>query len=284
MHHSETCSSKDASTSRPLAARFPSFSSHLRATLYQRPSCELRGSGVLPWVLLAATLLFGSPAAFSVTKEQYELWPSYCKARFPESAMGQASAWLTPVSQAEIRRWRQQIGPGPWRYLHHYCFGLAELQTARFLPEGPERTNRVDAAFREIQAFLNNGGTPTSHWLWGQATTDLALGYELRGDRAAAIQHANAAIQAQPSYPSAYTLLAMMLSRSGEREEAVKVLKRGEVATKGKSAEIQYNLGLYMLDLGDVEAARQYAEAAYRLGYPLQGLKKRLAERSAPQE
>jgi len=76
----------------------------------------------------------------------------------------------------------------------------------------------------------------------------------------------------------------MMLSRSGEREEAVKVLKRGEVATKGKSAEIQYNLGLYMLDLGDVEAARQYAEAAYRLGYPLQGLKKRLAERSAPQE
>jgi tetratricopeptide (TPR) repeat protein len=43
------------------------------------------------------------------------------------------------------------------------------------------------------------------------------------------------------------------------------------------SAEVHYNMGLTYLDLKDYDAAANHAAKAYDLGYPLPGLRKRLA-------
>ena len=43
-----------------------------------------------------------------------------------------------------------------------------------------------------------------------------------------------------------------------------------------ESAEIQYNLGLTLLSLGEVDAAARHAHDAYALGYPLPGLRRKL--------
>ncbi len=43
------------------------------------------------------------------------------------------------------------------------------------------------------------------------------------------------------------------------------------------SAEINYNAGLFFLDLGDVKRAKQLANIAYAAGFPLPGLRNRIA-------
>jgi len=51
---------------------------------------------------------------------------------------------------------------------------------------------------------------------------------------------------------------------------------RGDKMVEGRSAEIQYNLGLVLLELGDIEEAQIAARKAYELGYPLPGLRNKL--------
>ncbi len=45
---------------------------------------------------------------------------------------------------------------------------------------------------------------------------------------------------------------------------------------EGKSSEIHYFLGLTLVDLKRYEEAVEHARKAYALGYPLQGLRKKL--------
>lgn len=48
-----------------------------------------------------------------------------------------------------------------------------------------------------------------------------------------------------------------------------------------ESPEISYNAGLYFVEVGELEKARQLAKVAYDKGYPLPGLKNRLAAAEA---
>ena len=247
-----------------------------------RPVCRsgvVLGAVLVISVLQVATIPMAYALAFVPTDEQWALWPAYCRARYPETGYGSTSKWRNAVPSTEVQRWRSQIGPEAWHYLHHYCAGMAYLQQARYQSPGSERARRADAAIPEIISFIER--TPKSHPLFAQATTDLAWCYKLKGEWDEARQHLQTAMEVQPAHPSAYTLLSLMYRESGKPDEAVKVLQKGNDATKGKSAELQYNLGLMMLEGGDLEAARKYARAAYKLGYPLQGLKQKLTDRGA---
>jgi Tfp pilus assembly protein PilF len=45
--------------------------------------------------------------------------------------------------------------------------------------------------------------------------------------------------------------------------------------------EVNYNAGLFFVSQGEIERARQHAAVAYGAGYPLPGLRKRIAEADA---
>ncbi len=49
-----------------------------------------------------------------------------------------------------------------------------------------------------------------------------------------------------------------------------------------ESAEAHYNFGLFLLEQGDYAAAREHARAAYAEGFPLPGLKQKLAKAGYP--
>jgi hypothetical protein len=55
-------------------------------------------------------------------------------------------------------------------------------------------------------------------------------------------------------------------------------LREADRISNGESIEVQYNLGLINLDLGDSLAAVENAKKAYAKGYPLPGLRRRLAQ------
>lgn len=85
------------------------------------------------------------------------------------------------------------------------------------------------------------------------------------------------AIAFRPDDAQLYVLYAMSLHRAGRLEEAEAQYGRAE-AIGANSAEYFYNRGLLELDLGHIDNAQAFADKAYSAGYPLPGLRNRLAK------
>ncbi len=89
------------------------------------------------------------------------------------------------------------------------------------------------------------------------------------------------AIQFRPEDGNNYILYGIYLHRMGRLEEAKRKYEKG-LELMPRSAEGHYNLGLLLVDMGAYEEAREAARKAYEMGYPLSGLRKRLAEKGYP--
>ena len=83
-------------------------------------------------------------------------------------------------------------------------------------------------------------------------------------------------IAERPQDDVLYSAAAVLYRKSNNAGAAKDILLKGYDAMNGDSAEINYNLGLIYLDLGDISNAETHAEAAYQMGYPLPGLRRRL--------
>jgi tetratricopeptide (TPR) repeat protein len=85
------------------------------------------------------------------------------------------------------------------------------------------------------------------------------------------------AIRFQPDDPYPMVLLGSYLAKLSRGKEAAEWLNRGAALAPEGDANLHDNLGLAYLDAGQVERAVQHARIAYRRGFPLDGLRSRLA-------
>jgi tetratricopeptide (TPR) repeat protein len=118
------------------------------------------------------------------------------------------------------------------------------------------------------------------------AALDAASRYELKGGRMVDLDIRGAecffkrAIAFRPEDETVRMLYANHLVKrkriDDAREQYVKAL---ELAPE--SAEVNYNAGLFFLAQGDVERAKDLATIAYRQGYPLPGLRNKIAAAEA---
>lgn len=91
------------------------------------------------------------------------------------------------------------------------------------------------------------------------------------------------AAQLYPGQSSTYLTWGIYHYRKGQHKEALeKFLEADRYAPE--SSETKYNVGLAYVELNDLKNAKIYAERAYKLGYPLQGLKNRIAELEQAQQ
>jgi tetratricopeptide (TPR) repeat protein len=81
-----------------------------------------------------------------------------------------------------------------------------------------------------------------------------------------------------PSSATTYAAHGTFKYRLGELEDAVAAYKKSIELVPGY-AEAHYNLGLAYVELRELAKANAHAQAAYRLGYPLAGLRQ-ILERS----
>ena len=88
------------------------------------------------------------------------------------------------------------------------------------------------------------------------------------------------AIAFAPDDPVVHAIHGDYLFRRGKRSEARAEYEKALQLAPG-SAEITYNAGLFFLDVGDLERAKQLAKIAYDGGYPLRGLRTRIAAAEA---
>lgn len=83
------------------------------------------------------------------------------------------------------------------------------------------------------------------------------------------------AFRYRPNDATLRMLFGMYHQRTGKLDDALAEYRKAE-SMDPESSEIQYNLGLLYFDLKDYESSRQHAQKAYALGYPLEGLRKKL--------
>lgn len=85
------------------------------------------------------------------------------------------------------------------------------------------------------------------------------------------------AVRFAPDDPAVRIVYGHYLIDKGDPAGARKQLELAREKARD-NANLSYNLGLTYFDLKDYALAREYAKRAYELGFPLQGLKKKLQQ------
>lgn len=80
----------------------------------------------------------------------------------------------------------------------------------------------------------------------------------------------------RPEDPTIRTLYGVYLARMKQNDRAIEQLEKAEEG-RPNDANVLYNLGLLYFDKKDYDRSVAYAKRAYDLGFPLPGLKDKLA-------
>lgn len=86
------------------------------------------------------------------------------------------------------------------------------------------------------------------------------------------------AINFSPNDAVSHMLYGTLLYRMDRMEEALKEYRRAEDLAPG-NIEVQYNLGLLLVDMEQYQEAARYAKRVYARGFPLPGLKRKLTQK-----
>jgi Flp pilus assembly protein TadD len=154
----------------------------------------------------------------------------------------------------------------------HYHF-TADVQTLR---RGISSANVLDDLNYTLRAFPNHHPALNS-----------VAEYALQGGkfpRDNAIPSAECYFQRAIAWRSddemVRTVFANYLARSGRRKEA-RAQYEEALRLAPASPEIAYDAGLYFVGEGDIERAKRLADIAYAAGYPLPGLRNKIARAEA---
>lgn len=227
-------------------------------------------------LVVLITILSRSAFAYEFipTDAEWQSWPGHCQAKYVWTPIGESWKFknsVGPLQRSELARLQE----GGIIAVHHLCAGKLWIQRAR-LESSPTQKKWMYLQAWDESMFTANRSDRESPLYSDITLTQATILFE-QGDAKEAIRLLQERTGEDPTSDVLYSAAAVMQRKMGNLEEARATLLRGDEATSGKSAEINYNLGLVSLELDNVEDAKRYAENAYRLGYPLPGLKFKLA-------
>lgn len=229
------------------------------------------------WVF-AAILLTPMAHAYQYvpTHEVWTTWPSVCRVKYPEMRVAQGGEFAQFRNPQASSRWQRVLGEETWSHLHHYCAGLGYMLMAeREFDDAKQRDFYWQRAIDELYySFRHDDLTSV---IAPKIVAALGRSLPKVGKSDVAKRHLQELISVQPKSVEAYATLATILEKEGNLSGAIELLEDARSYQDQPSAELSYMLGLYYLDAGRYEQARESATVAYRLGYPLPGLKNRLA-------
>ena len=235
-------------------------------------------------VLVTFGVLASKPVVayqFWPSEAEWAWWPHYCKARYVDGDLvGAATKFRHYVTAAEIAAARAELGVAVWTPIHHHCAGLILLQRARLAATADERQFALNAARYESTFTLLR--IPADSRMYAEILVHLGMIQRTDRDPDGALTFFRQAVDALPSLSGGYLGLALVYRDQGNMGQALSALERGSEATQGKSAEIEYYLGLYYSDLKRFAEARDRAQVAYSLGIQLPALRERLAAAGFP--
>jgi tetratricopeptide (TPR) repeat protein len=227
--------------------------------------------------LLVLTSAFGTMSSyayeFTPSDSEWATWPGYCQAKYVWTPFGRNTKFYNRVS-AEAKAELHRLEASGIRAVHHHCTGTIWLNRARYEIDPQERRYMLRNARNETQ-FTYQRSEPSAPQFAFIAIQMATIMHE-QGEQREALEILREVISFQPKNETLYSALAVMHWRLGETREAKRTLLDGSSQVDGQSAEINYNLGLISIELGEIDEAVEYATKAYESGYPLPGLRTRL--------
>lgn len=230
----------------------------------------------LKYLILTMIMVITSPSYaynFKPSEAEWAAWPGYCKAKYIWTNIGKQSEFVNRVSAAdktELEQWEQAGVYGA----HHFCAGTSWLQRARLQSDLGRRSFELREAMSET-LFTLQSTDPHSYRFPDLVTQLASIMYE-KGELDAALKLLQDNLRNHPENVALYSAIAIIHWKRGALEDAKAILLRGDEALDSDSAEINYNLGLVLLKLGELDEAERRAQLAYELGYPLPGLRTKL--------
>lgn len=224
-------------------------------------------------VLLAMPMV-GHAFDFKVTEAEFRSWDERCKKAFAASGSGRSSGYYPNFSAQQFReasRFGEEAG-GAW----HYCAGVILLQRASS-KSGQGREGDLKRAISEMK-FTVNKIRPDHQW-YPEIHIDYARAHYLSGNKTDAFAILNRLIDSHSTHSLPYTAMAYYLKREKQLEQAIETLQKAPSLLLNESAELNYFLGWYLMEAGNVEEAVTYAKRAYELNYPAPALRQRLASK-----
>lgn len=256
---------------------------------FAHPRLRSRGSYIHTQRIVAAGVLLlflntdaigqGGSFGFWPTPGEWASWPEFCRARYVTTSTGSTSEYVSTVSQEIKAKWEARLGL-PFITVHHYCAGMVWLRRAQLESDPRKREFNLRQAHDEAQFTFER--VAVSHPIYGEIATHMGAVARASGDSTVALRYFDLAIRTHPDYPGGYQGTSLILQDRGDLQGATDILNKGNDATGGESAEIQYFLGLALLKLKDFDNAKLHAKRAYELGYPLPGLRRKLAAAGHP--
>lgn len=229
---------------------------------------------LLFWALASAPSLAYN---FDPTEAEFQAWPTHCKVVYVRTTIGRASKFTNRITSSDIAIANRSLGTELFggAGIHHHCAGSAILNRARSEQSEVRKARMLNRARAETEYTFER--IDSSHALFAQNYIQMAtILFEQDNQGRALSVLAELRLKA-PSNSTAYTASAVIHSKRNDYEKALQILNEGNRRLAGKSPEIHYNLGLVHLELGDPLKATQHAKAAYKGGYPLPGLRMKLA-------
>tara|TARA_R110001583_G_scaffold154316_1_gene306001 strand:+ start:35388 stop:36125 length:738 start_codon:yes stop_codon:yes gene_type:complete len=204
-----------------------------------------------------------------ISEQEFDNWPGYCQAA-PFTDV------IKPPGRQRVYLTDKQRGLSGSIGIWHYCMGLIHVLRA-------ERTmdpSGVDRGFADLM-YSYEKIPKYEPWAAEMAVT-IARAYRIKRNYKKAKEYLETVLINRPDYVLTYSVLAMLYFDQEKYIDAITVLVEGNANTEGKSAELNYFLGLAYLYNGDIDAAKKQEAIARELGYPLQGLAQKIAEHEQP--
>lgn len=227
--------------------------------------------------LLVVAMTYSNEASaynFIPERQEWASWSGYCKARYVTTDIGKRSQFRDDVAPTEVQYWRDAIGPEAFLHIHHYCAGLIWLERAKFGWNNSPKEFLLDRAVDESRYTYSNIG-PDNPMATAVVST-LAIAFLEKGDQSAAESLIRELVAKQPTASEPYVMGAVIYHRVGNLNAALKLMESGVAQVEEPGAEFYYTLGLILADLERYSEAKNYADLAYGLGYPLPGLRLKL--------
>lgn len=245
-------------------------------------TCLLTTRSTPALIVMLATLVCGFfisnrvlALAFAPTEAEWRSWPEYCKARYAVSGAGVDSDFASRVTPAMIDKWQRILQEDGWYGFHHYCAGIARMFTAKFTANKADRNRLYTQSLGDAE-YARHRTKPTNP-IYAVISISMGQAYAALGNHDKAAQFFQEARETHPENPQSYAATAIWMRDRGKLQEARDMLLRGISTLKKPSAELNYILGLILVDLKSYDEALAHAKTAYKLGYPLPGLKRKLA-------
>ena len=228
-------------------------------------------------LVLGLAMLAGASVGqcVSVSPTEFQSWPDYCKTRYVRVPGGDTTPYVRLVSQEMVNKAKALLGDS-WYHVHHACYSY--LWIARAERYQGRNAQMLEQALNQavVEADYAVARIPPSNPVHWKLLTIQARVLYARGNKEQSINALKQIIRHKPDLADGYVVLGNFLYKETKYDEAREVLQGGLDKVPSPSAEMHYFLGMILLKQGSFDSAREQAQKAYKLGYPLPGLRNRL--------